>query len=154
MGDTCFWNISCSFSSPKLHGQIQSNMSEGVSIFFSEGPHPFPRGDNSENTMTKLKIFSRTTGPISAELGTKHLSMNGTQVFIKMEKHAPFQEEIITEYIDKQNYKNLGEIQNWISTLISTKLGTTHPCVKRNAVSTVNRRPIQLLKRNWWYFFL
>ena len=49
----------------------------------NEGPRPFPRGDNSENTklyLKYLKIFSRTTGPISTKLGTKHPWVEGIQV--------------------------------------------------------------------------
>ena len=45
-----------------------------IQVCSNEGPHIFPRGDNS-NIMKLhwklLKIF-RTTGPISIQLGTKH----------------------------------------------------------------------------------
>ena len=45
-----------------------------IQVCLNERPRPFPRGDN-------LKIFlSRTTGPISTKLGTKHLWVKGIQV--------------------------------------------------------------------------
>ena len=48
----------------------------------NEGPCPSPRGDNYEIVKIhwrNLKIFlSRTTGPISTQLGTKHPCVKGT----------------------------------------------------------------------------
>ena len=61
----------------------KASLGGGDSIFFKWRATHFPRGDNYEiakNTLTNLKtIFSRTTGPISTKLGTKH-SLVGIQV--------------------------------------------------------------------------
>ena len=58
---------------------------EEIQVCSNEGQRPIPRGDNSEkvNFYSKyLKIFfSRTTGPISTQLGTKHPWMKGIQVY-------------------------------------------------------------------------
>ena len=55
-----------------------------VSQFYTnEGPHPFPRGDNYEIAkihLRNLKIFSKTTGPISTKLGTMHPWVKGRKV--------------------------------------------------------------------------
>ena len=49
---------------------------KGIQVCSNEGPRPFPRGDNYEivkRHWRNLKIFfSRTTGPFSTQLGTKH----------------------------------------------------------------------------------
>ena len=44
----------------------------------------FQKGDNYEKVkihLQNLKIFSRTTGPISTKLGTKHPLVKGIQVY-------------------------------------------------------------------------
>ena len=52
-----------------------------------------------------IDFFSRTTGPISTKIGTKHSWVRGIQVnFVKMKDHAFFQAEKITKkrkYIDE-----------------------------------------------------
>ena len=57
---------------------------KGIQVCSNEGPRPFPRGDNSENVKLYGKyleiFFSRTTGPISTKLGTKHPCVKGIQV--------------------------------------------------------------------------
>ena len=56
-------------------------MCKGNSTLFKT----FPRGDNikiMEIRLPTLKIFFRTTGPVSTKLGTKHPWMKGTQNFI------------------------------------------------------------------------
>ena len=56
---------------------------KGTQVYSNEGPHPLFKGRllrNSENTLTNLKIFSRTTCPISAKLDTKHPWVKGSQV--------------------------------------------------------------------------
>ena len=57
---------------------------EGIQVCSNEGPCPSPRGDNSEivNLYSKyLKIlFSRTTGPITTKLNTKHPWVGWIQV--------------------------------------------------------------------------
>ena len=52
----------------------------------NEEPRPFPKENNCE--------FSRTTGPISNELDTKHSCMNGIQVYTN-EEPCPFTREDI-----------------------------------------------------------
>ena len=43
-----------------------------------------------ENILTKFKIFSRTTGPISTKFGTKHPWVKGIQIYSN-EGPRPFQ---------------------------------------------------------------
>ena len=56
----------------------------GIQVCSNEGPRPFPTGDNyeiAEIHRRNLKFFfSRTTGPISNKLGTKHPWVMGIQV--------------------------------------------------------------------------
>ena len=55
----------------------------GLQVSWNEGSRPFPSGDNYEIAKTywrNLKIFSRTTGPISTKLGTKHPWVKEIQV--------------------------------------------------------------------------
>ena len=70
----------------------KASLGEGdLSLFkfqsLNKGPRPFPRGDNYEigkvhQCWRNLEIvFSRTTGPISTKLGTKHPLVKGTQGF-------------------------------------------------------------------------
>ena len=61
---------------------------KGIQVCSNEGPRPFPRGDNYEIVKIhwrNLKIFSRTTEPISTKLGTKHPWVKGIQVCSKEE---------------------------------------------------------------------
>mgnify|MGYP003685767591 CR=1 FL=1 len=57
---------------------------KGIQVCSNEGPHPFPRGYIYvivKIHWRNLKIFfSRTTGPISTKLSTKHPWMMGIQV--------------------------------------------------------------------------
>ena len=57
---------------------------KGIQICSNEGPRPFPRGDNYEIAKIHWRnfkiFFSRTTGPISTEIGTKHPWVKGIQV--------------------------------------------------------------------------
>ena len=82
-----------SFSSPEpVHWQISAKrctlykafLSEGDSSLFTWRNTSFFKGDY--NTIVKIywshfKIFSRTNGPISAKLGTKHPFVRGFQVY-------------------------------------------------------------------------
>ena len=80
------------------HGRKHSWV-QGIQVCTNEGPRPFPRGDYFEIVKThwwKLKIFSRTTEPISTKLGTKHPWVKGIQVYSN-EGPALFQGEIITK---------------------------------------------------------
>ena len=58
-----------------------------VSLVFKfvqmKGPAPSQRRllRNSENTLMKKKISSRTCGPISTKLSTKHLRVTGIQIY-------------------------------------------------------------------------
>ena len=58
---------------------------EGIQVCSNEGPRPFPRGDNYEIVKIhwwnlKKILFSRTTEPISNNLGTKHPWVKAIQV--------------------------------------------------------------------------
>ena len=57
---------------------------KGIQVCSNEGPHLFPRGHNYEIVKIhwrNLKIFfSRTTGPISTQFGTKHPWVKEIQV--------------------------------------------------------------------------
>ena len=63
----------------RLHSWVK-----GIQVCSNKGPCPFPRGDNDEIAKIhwrNLKIlFSRTTGPISTKLCTKHPWMKEIQV--------------------------------------------------------------------------
>ena len=55
---------------------------KGIQVCSNEGPRIFPRGDNNE--IAKLhgrnfKIFSRSTGPGSVKLDTKHPYLKWTE---------------------------------------------------------------------------
>ena len=57
---------------------------KGIQVCSNEGPCPFPKGDNYEIVKIhwwNVKVFfSRTTGPISTKLCTKHPWVKGIQV--------------------------------------------------------------------------
>ena len=59
----------------------KASLGEGDSFLFKWSATPFFKGKylrNSENTLTKFKIFSsRTNGPISTKFNTKHLLVKG-----------------------------------------------------------------------------
>ena len=75
-------------SSPQSLGRFQLYMAQSTLGWrgfksVTKGPSPFPRGDNNKIVIIDwgdLKIFSRTTGPISSKLGTKHSWVKGFQV--------------------------------------------------------------------------
>ena len=61
------------------------SLGKEYSSLFKWRPRPFPRGDDYEivkkHWRNLMKIFfSRTTGPISTKLGTKHSRVKGIQV--------------------------------------------------------------------------
>ena len=57
---------------------------KGIQVCSNEGPCPFPKGNNYKKAKIHWQnfiiFFSRTTGPISTKLGTKHPLMMGIQV--------------------------------------------------------------------------
>ena len=53
---------------------------KGIQVCSNEVPQPFPRGDNYEIVKIHSYQISRTTGPISTNLGTKHPWVKGIQV--------------------------------------------------------------------------
>ena len=58
---------------------------------YYEGPCPFPRGDNYEigkRCQPNIKIFSRTTGPISTKLCTMYPKVKGIQIYSNMKGPA------------------------------------------------------------------
>ena len=74
---------------------------KGIQVCSDESPFPFPRGDNYEIgkiQLQNLKIFySRTTGPISTKLGTKHPWVKGIQVYTN---------EVLSLFPRGDNFKN------------------------------------------------
>ena len=73
----------------KILSQFQPNLAQyifgwrGVKFVQINGPCPFPRWNNYEIAKIcwqNLKIFSRTTGPISTKFGTVHPWVKGSQV--------------------------------------------------------------------------
>ena len=77
------------FSRPLDQFQLnKASLGKGYSSFSNERPHPYPRGDNSKNTLTTFKIFFfRTTEPISTKLGRKHPWVKGIQVYSNERPH-------------------------------------------------------------------
>ena len=92
-----------SSSSPKTTGPISTKLCtkypwvKGIQVCSNEGPCPFPRGDNYEIVKIHwqcLEIsYSRTTGPISIKLGTKHPWVKRIQVYSNEGPH-PFSKGI------------------------------------------------------------
>ena len=119
-------------------GQISTKLGtmhpwvEGIRVCWNEGPRLFPRGDDYEIVKIhwqNLKIFfSKTTGPISTKLGTKHPLLIRTHVHSN-EGFCPFQRGDIYGGKTKIHWKNL-KIFSRATGPISTKLGTTHSWVK------------------------
>ena len=70
----------------------KASLGDGDSSLFKWRALSFPRGNNYEIVKIhwrNFKIFSRTTGPISTKLSTKHPWMKGIQVSSN-EGHCPF----------------------------------------------------------------
>jgi hypothetical protein len=64
---------------------------KGIQVYSNKGPGPLLRVDNHKNVKMRrchLKIFSRTTEPISTKLGTNHPWRSGFK-FLQM-KGLPF----------------------------------------------------------------
>ena len=104
---------------------------KGIQISSKKGPRPFPRGDNYEIAkihLWNLKIFYRTTGPISTKLGTMHPWVKEIQVYSN-EEPCPFPRGDNYEKA-KIHWWNLKIFFYRTTGLISTKLGTKHPWVK------------------------
>ena len=97
------WPISTNFSTK--HPWVN-----GIQVCSNGGPRPFPRGVNYEIVKIhwrNLKIFSRTFGPISTKLGTKHPYVKGIQVSSN-EGPRPFPsgDNIVIAKIHWRNKKN------------------------------------------------
>ena len=60
----------------KFSGGTKTQTNKQTNLM-TDGPYPVPRGDTNEIDRRNLNIFSRTTGPISAQLGTKHPWVKG-----------------------------------------------------------------------------
>ena len=97
-----------------------------------------------------LKIFSRTTGPISTKLGTMHPWVKGTQVHSN-EGLCPFPRGDNYE-IAKIHWQNL-KIFSRTTGPISTKPDTVHPWVKGIQVCS-NEEPFNSHKVNNELFLL
>ena len=113
----------------------------GIQVCTNEGPCPFPREDNKEIAKIHwqtLKIFLRTTGPISTKLGTKHPWVMGIQVYSN-EWPCPFPRGDNKE-IAKIHWQTLKIFFLRTTGPISTKLGTKHSWVMGIQVCS-NGRP-------------
>ena len=71
--------------SPKLNQTLhKASLGEGDSIYWNEGPCPFPRGDKYQIVKIHWRnfkvFFLRTTGPISTKLGTEHPWVKGIKI--------------------------------------------------------------------------
>ena len=116
-------------SSPEPLGQFHqtkhnSSLGEGDSSLFQWRANSFPREDNYEITKIHWQIwiiFSRTTGPISAKLGTKHPWVKGIQV-CSNERLFFFRMGVNCKNILK-NFKN---VFSRTTGPISPKLGTKY----------------------------
>ena len=102
---------------------------KGNPVCTNERPHAFPRGDKHEKGKIhwrNLKIFiSRTTGPISTKLGTKHPWVKGNLVYTN-EGPCPFPREE-NHKIAKIRWQNLKIFFSWTIGSVSTKPGIKHP---------------------------
>ena len=85
---------------------------------------------NSETTLTNLKkiFFSRTNGPISTKLGTKHPWVKNTHV-CSNESLCPFPKGNNNK-IARLHWQNKKKFFSRTTGQITTKLGTKHPWVK------------------------
>ena len=104
----------------------------------NDGPCPFPRGDNKEIAKIywqTLKIFWRTTGPISTKLSTKHSWAIGIQ-FCSNERPRPFLRGDNNE-IAIIHWRTLKILFLRITWPISAKLGTKHSWGMGNHVCSI-----------------
>ena len=89
-------------------------LGEGDSSLFKWRAPPFSKGRYlwySENTLMKFKnLFSRTTGPISTKLGTKHYWVKGTQGFVNKDQSI-LKKEIIYFSFHYQHYDIIAPIK-------------------------------------------
>ena len=102
----------------------------GIHVCTNEGLRPSKRIDNWEKIKINsqlLKIFSRTTGPISTKLGTKYPWVKGIQV-CSNEGPRPFQRGDNWEII-KIN-RQLLKIFSRTNGPFSNKLGTKYRLLK------------------------
>ena len=115
-----------------------------IQVCSNEGPRPFARGDNNEIVKIhwwNLKIFfSRTTGPISTKLSTKHPCVKGIQ-FFSNEGPYPFPRGDNYEIV-KIHWRNSKIFFSRTTGLISTKLGTKHPLVEGDSSLFKWRAPL------------
>ena len=105
---------------------------KGIQVYSNKGPFAFPRADNYEIAkihLQNLKIFfSRTTEPFSTKLDTKHPWVKGIQVYSNEGPHPSPRGD--NNEIAKIHWRNSKIFFSRTTELISTKLGTKHPCVK------------------------
>jgi hypothetical protein len=103
-------------------------LGEGIQVYSNEGWLPSLRGDNSKrvNIYKKyLKIFSRTTGPVSTRLGTNHPWGEGIQVcsnegwLPSLRRDNSKRGKIYKKYLKIFSSRTTGPI--------STRLGTNYP---------------------------
>ena len=122
-----------SSSSPEQQGQFQQNLEQSIDSFLLKWKaRPFFKGRYYEIAKIfwqNLKLFSsRTTGPVSAKLGT---SIHGWREskFYQMRGHVLFQGEINMKF-QKIHWRNLKIFSSRTTGPISTKLGTKRPSMK------------------------
>ena len=106
---------------------------KGILVCSNEEPRPFPSGDNYEITeiyWQNLKILSsRTTGPISTKLGTKHPLVKGIRICWNEGPQLFFKGRCLRE-IAKMHWRNFKIFFSRTTMPISTKHGAKHPWVK------------------------
>ena len=109
-----------------------ASLGEGAQVCSNEGPCTFPRGDDYEIAKIHWQIlkifFSRTTGLISAKLGTMHPLVKGTQICSNEGPH-PFPRGDNYE-IAKIHWRNKNIFFSKTTGPISTRPATVHPRVK------------------------
>ena len=123
-----------SFSAPKQLPQptklgTKHFWMKGIQVCSDEGSCPFPRADNygiAKIHWYNLKIlFSRTSGPISTKLGTKHPWVKGIYVGAN-EGPCPFPRADYYK-IAKMQWRILKIFFSLTTGRMSTKLGKKHP---------------------------
>ena len=104
---------------------------KGIQVYLNDGPSPSQRGANWEMIKINFELikilFSRTTGSISTELGTKYLWVKGIQI---CSNEGPRPSQRGGNWKNKNNLRSLNVFFSRTTALISTKPGTAHPWVK------------------------
>ena len=92
----------------------KASLGKGGSKPATEEQHPFLKGDDNKipkKYRKNLKIFSKTTQPISTKLGSNHLRMIGIQFYTNERPH-PFPREDNYK-LAKKHFENLPLQNHW-----------------------------------------